>query len=121
MKRFALYLATLFLAASFATASVSAINVFNDCSGANANTDICKATTNDNATSMMKSVINTILMVLGIVAVIVIVIGGVRYTTSQGDSNSTKAAKDTILYAVIGLVVAILAYAVVNFVVGKLM
>jgi hypothetical protein len=47
-----------------------------------------------------------------------IIYGGIRYTTSAGDSSHVKAAKDTILYAVVGLVVAILAYAIVNFVVG---
>jgi multisubunit Na+/H+ antiporter MnhB subunit len=50
------------------------------------------------------------------IAVIMIVIGGIRYTTSNGDSSQVKSAKDTIMYAVIGLVVAILAYAIVNFI-----
>jgi multisubunit Na+/H+ antiporter MnhB subunit len=57
------------------------------------------------------------LFILGAIAVIMIVIGGIRYTTSNGDSGSIKSAKDTILYAVVGLVVAMLAYAIVNFVV----
>jgi uncharacterized membrane protein len=47
-----------------------------------------------------------------------IVIGGIRYATSNGDSGSIKTAKDTILYAVIGLIAAIMAYAIVNFVVS---
>jgi hypothetical protein len=46
-----------------------------------------------------------------------IIVGGIRYTTSNGDSGRIKAAKDTITYAVVGLVVAILAYAIVNFVI----
>ena len=45
-----------------------------------------------------------------------LIIGGLRYVISQGDANNVKQAKDTILYAIIGIVVAILAYAVVNFV-----
>ena len=61
---------------------------------------------------------NLLLFVLGAIAVIMIIIGGIRYTTSNGDSAQTKAAKDTILYAVVGLVVAILAYAIVNFVIN---
>ena len=65
---------------------------------------------------MIENVINTALYVLGMVAVLMIVIGGIRYTTSGGNSAQTKSAKDTILYAVIGLVVAILAYTIVNFV-----
>lgn len=63
---------------------------------------------------------NMILFVLGAIAVIMIVIGGVKYTTSNGDSNSIKSAKDTILYSVIGLVVAIMAYAIVHWVISKL-
>lgn len=66
----------------------------------------------------IKTVVNVLLFVLGAIAVIMIIIGGIRYTTSNGDSSSIKGAKDTILYAVIGLIVAILAYAIVNFVLG---
>ena len=64
----------------------------------------------------MKNVINTFLVVLGMVAVIMIIIGGIRYTTSNGESAQIQAAKNTILYAVIGLVIAMLAFAIVNFV-----
>ena len=64
----------------------------------------------------IQTVINILLFILGAIAVVMIVIGGIRYSTSNGDSGSIKTAKDTILYAVIGLIVAILAYAIVNFV-----
>jgi hypothetical protein len=80
---------------------------------------ICGAAKQDDAQDIIKNVINTILVVLGMIAVIMIVIGGVRYTTSNGDASGVKGAKDTILYAVVGLVVAILAYAIVNFVLGR--
>jgi ABC-type Fe3+ transport system permease subunit len=43
--------------------------------------------------------------------------GGIRYTTSAGNQNSVTAAKNTILYAIIGLVVAVFAYAIVNWVI----
>jgi multisubunit Na+/H+ antiporter MnhB subunit len=46
-----------------------------------------------------------------------LIIGGIRYTISQGDQSQVTSAKNTILYAIIGLIVAILAYALVNFVV----
>jgi len=65
-----------------------------------------------------KDVVNILLYIIGAIAVIMIIFGAIRYTTSGGDSSHVKAAKDTILYAVVGLVVAILAYAIVNFVVG---
>lgn len=67
----------------------------------------------------VSTVTNVLLFLLGIVAVIAIVIGGIMYAASAGDPGKAKAAKDTILYAVIGLIVAILAYAIVNFVIGS--
>ena len=51
---------------------------------------------------------------------IAIIIGGVKYMTSQGDAAKIKSAKDTILYAVIGLIVALLAFAITNFILGAL-
>lgn len=67
---------------------------------------------------VIKDVTNVLLFVIGAVAVIVIIIGGIRYTISNGDSSQITAAKNTILYGVIGVVVALLAFAIVNFVVG---
>jgi hypothetical protein len=72
----------------------------------------------DDLSNNLETVVNVLLFVLGAIAVIMIVIGGIRYATSNGDAGSIKGAKDTILYSVIGLVVAILAYAIVNFVLG---
>lgn len=68
-------------------------------------------------TAMIKTIANVLLFILGAIAVIMIIIGGLRYTTSNGDSSAIQGAKNTILYAVVGLIVAILAYAIVNFVV----
>lgn len=65
-------------------------------------------------------IINVIVAAVGIVAVLVIVIGGVFFVISTGEAAKTKRAKDTILYGVIGLVIAILAYAIVNFVLGNI-
>lgn len=66
------------------------------------------------------NIINVILYVVGILAVVMIVIGGVQYTTSGGDQAAVTKAKNTILYGIVGLVVAILAYAIVNFVLKQL-
>ena len=63
-----------------------------------------------------KKVVNLLLWAIGIISVIMIIIGGIRYATSHRDSNQVTAAKNTIMYAVIGLVIAIFAYAIVNFV-----
>jgi hypothetical protein len=77
-----------------------------------------KAASTTELTDNLKIIVNVLLFLLGSIAVIMIIIGGIRYTTSNGDASNTKAAKDTILYAVIGLVVAVMAYAIVNFVLG---
>lgn len=66
-------------------------------------------------------IINMLLFIIGAVAVVVIIIGGIKYVISNGDSGAVQSAKSTIMYAVIGLLVAILAYAVVNFVVTQFM
>ena len=55
-----------------------------------------------------------ILGMLGVVAVIFIIVGGINYATSQGDSAKIKKARDTILYAVIGLLVALFSFAIVT-------
>lgn len=66
----------------------------------------------------VKNIVNTILFIVGILAVIVIIVSGIFYIISAGDAGKVKRAKDTLMYAVVGLVVAILAYAIVNFVLG---
>lgn len=64
--------------------------------------------------------VNTLLTAAGIISVIMIIVGGIMYSLSAGDSNKATKAKDTILYSVIGLVITMLAYAIVNFVIGLL-
>lgn len=66
-------------------------------------------------------ILNAIIAVLAIVCVAVIIIGGVQYMTSSGDAGKVKKAKDTILYAVIGLVVCALAATIVNFVIANIL
>lgn len=69
---------------------------------------------------VVNNVTSTILYVLGILSVIMLIVGGVKYAMSAGDAKAVTDAKNTILYALIGLVIAILAYAIVNFVLGVL-
>lgn len=65
-------------------------------------------------------VINTILFVVGILSVIMIIYGGIKYSTSGGDAPKVTSAKNTIMYAIIGLIVAILSYAIVNFIIANI-
>jgi hypothetical protein len=64
-------------------------------------------------------IVNTLLFVMGATAVIMLLIGGLRYVTSNGDSVAITSAKNTILYAVVGMVVAFMAYALINFVLAS--
>lgn len=68
----------------------------------------------------IKGVVDVFLFVTGAVAVLMIIIGGVRYVISNGDGSAVKDAKNTIMYAVIGLIIAIIAYAIVNFVIKSI-
>ncbi len=71
-------------------------------------------------TGVFKQVTNTILYIVGIIAVIMLIIGGIKYVISGGDSKKVTDAKNTVLYAIIGLVIAFLAFAIVNFVISAL-
>ena len=66
---------------------------------------------------MVQKVLNWIFGIIGIVAVVMIIIGGFNMMTSSGDPGKVKKGKDTILYGIIGLVIALLAFAIVNFVI----
>lgn len=72
-----------------------------------------------NLMGTLTTVINVILAVVGFVAVIMIIMGGISFITSQGDSSKVTKARNTILYGVVGLVVALLAFAIVNFVLSN--
>lgn len=74
----------------------------------------------NNLMETINTIINVVLGVLGLLAVIVIIYGGFMFMTATGDASKVKKAKDTIMYGVIGLVIALLAYAIVNFVVSSI-
>ncbi len=64
----------------------------------------------------IRAILNVLSVVVGVAAVIMIIVGGFRYVISGGDSNGVSGAKNTILYAIIGLVVVIFAQVIVRFV-----
>ena len=75
-------------------------------------------TSTTNLQTYVQTIINVLLSLIGVVAVIMLIYGGFRYVLSGGNEKSTKDARDTILFAIIGIVVAVLAFAIVNFVLG---
>lgn len=72
----------------------------------------------DGSAAIIPRVINLMLFIVGVLAVIMLIWGGIRYVISGGDATKVKDAKNTILYAIVGLIVAILGYAVVNWVIS---
>ena len=74
---------------------------------------------NSTPESLVKQFVNIFLFAVGALSVIMLIWGGIRYTTSAGDSNKVTSAKNTVLYAIVGLVVSILAWAIVNMVIDK--
>lgn len=107
-------------AATFATLSAGKVMAVSVMDGINA------AKTSDMPSELMgnggvvESITSTILYILGFISVIMLIVGGVKYAMSAGDAKAVTDAKNTILYALIGLVIAILSYSIVKFVVGLL-
>lgn len=109
-----------------APATVSAQNTIQDglCAGAelNARGDCASVTTgdvNDSVNNIATTLINLFSLVVGIVAVIMIIVGGFKYITSGGDSNNVSSAKNTILFAIVGLIIVALAQFIVRYVLNK--
>ena len=69
---------------------------------------------------VITTITNVLLFIAGALAVIMLIVGGLRYATSGGNASSVTAAKNTILYAIVGLIIAFLAFAVVNFVLNAI-
>lgn len=90
------------------------------CQGANlevgGSKDCDKGDPEQSVNDLIATVINIFSVVVGVVAVIMIIVGGFRYITSGGDSGNVTGAKNTILYAVIGLVIVAFAQFIVRFV-----
>ena len=78
-----------------------------------------QANATDRVNRIIRLVINIFSLIVGVIAVIMIIIGGLKYITSGGDSGNITGAKNTILYAIIGLVVVALAQIIVRFVLDK--
>lgn len=70
--------------------------------------------------STLSTVVNILSIVVGVIAVFMIIIAGIRYITSNGDPGATKTARDTIIYAIIGLMIVALAQAIVRLVLTRI-
>lgn len=107
---------------AFATTTHAANIQDNLCAGANlefsksANCATSAGGATDKVNKTVSLGINIFSWVVGVAAVIMIIIGGLKYITSSGDSNNITSAKNTILYAIIGLIIVALAQFIVKFV-----
>lgn len=128
MRRMIICLIALFISVTYLFVPVRAYaSVFDG-----AKEDACKGVAFDESAScgsvsaggrdlsdVIKISLNIFSTVIGIIAVVMIMVGGVKYVMSQGDSNQVNSAKNTILYSVVGLVVAMLSQVIVKFVLNR--
>lgn len=139
MKRLTLLLFSLFALIAGSLASIPAyaagtidfnpssadVNDIGGCSGAAANSALCKDIKDDSNSlfgpnGILTKVAGVFALITGVISVFMIIISGLRYVTSGGDTSKTKSAKDGIMYSAIGITVALVAGSVVRFVLSKL-
>lgn len=129
-KQLSIVIASVFLALSLgAGLATAAAPQESTCQGANlafpttghSPGNVCSTFTTQESdiNTLISAVINIFSIVVGIIAVIMIVFGGFRYITSGGDSTKVTSARNTILYAIIGLIIVALAQFIVKFVLKK--
>lgn len=124
MKRIKLFAVLLFAAVLGGAllapvASVGALDPLQDICADNSASTVCE-NKDENANSLIKDLINVLLYVVGVLSVIMIIVSGIFYVISSGDAGRVAKAKNTLMYSIVGLVVAFVAYAVVNWVIDKL-
>lgn len=118
MDRLRLLAVSLGLTFALVAAPVGAQGIFEGCKeGEAVNSKLC-GDDGTEASSIVKNLINTFLFVIGILAVAMIIHSGFKFVNSRGNPESIKAARETLLYSIIGLVVAILSFTIVNFVIS---
>lgn len=84
----------------------------------NASNDTNDGTSSSNLTKLLKQIVNIISIIVGVIAVIMIIVAGLQYITSGGSSEKVGTAKNTVIYAIVGLVIVALAQFIVHFVLG---
>lgn len=103
------------------TPSVSAANGIDICSGDSKDSVYCqnKDSGGDQVGGIIKTIVEVLLTAVGAISIIMIVIGGIMFALSSGDAQKAAKARNTVLYAVVGLIVSIFASAIVNFVFNR--
>ena len=122
MKKFKLFIASLAFAvfgvAAVVPAGVSyAIDPLEGACDNGASSEICDSRGEEDGMELIGVIVNLLLFVVGAISTVMIIVGGIMYATSTGDSGRITKAKNTIMYSIVGLVIAFLAYASINWVV----
>lgn len=99
---------------------VNAIVLSDNCPTGGSSSVCASASPKDDLGAIIKQITNVMFFIIGAIAVVMIIYSGIRYTTSAGNPAGVTAAKNSLIYSIVGLVVAILAYAIVNFVVTRI-
>ena len=103
------------------TPAVSAANGIDICSNGNENSVYCKnkGSGETQVNGIIKTIVEVLLTAVGAISIIMIVIGGILFALSSGDAQKAAKARNTVLYAVVGLAVSLFASAIVNFVFNR--
>ena len=103
------------------TPAVSAANGIDICSNGNENSVYCKnkGSGETQVNGIIKTIVEVLLTAVGAISIIMIVIGGIMFALSSGDAQKAAKARNTVLYAVVGLAVSLFASAIVNFVFNR--
>jgi hypothetical protein len=129
MKRLIYVLAiacSLLLPVTLAVGSAAAVNVFQPCSGAAKATHVCSDANAQTAAKTnpiiiaLKALLELLSIIAGVASIVVLIISGFRFITSDGDANSIKTARDGVLYVVIGIVVVVVAQSIIAYVINKI-
>lgn len=122
MKRIKLYIATLAVAIfGFAViAPATSVGAIEDplaaaCNSGTAET-VCANRDEQNVESLIGVLVNTLLLIVGILSVVMVIVSGIFYVISTGDAGKVAKAKNTLMYSIVGLVIAFIAFALVNWV-----
>ncbi len=90
-----------------------------DSTSGNAQAKAQNCNSNNKVEGLIKNIINTLSLLVGAICVIMVIIGGFKFVTSAGDSNATTSARNTVLYALVGLIIVAFAQIIVQFVLQR--
>lgn len=133
IRKLKVFLASFMLTGLVCAGALSPVSaqfdLFEDTCKNNPNATVCQEsstnqTQNDNRiygpNGIVSTIVNLLSIVIGFAAIVVIIVAGIQYMLSTGDPTKVNNAKNAILYALVGLVVAVIARVVVVFIINKL-